>query len=107
MNEEIELSDHNLQENDLGSQDDMPIQFEKLGPGVPTQALDPRSYAFVPSNWTQRIRAAGQNTKKSEYVGSLLHHPESHQKSEPPFAVNDDAVSAVQHQQDQLSCEAH
>lgn len=77
MNEDIELSDRNL-DDQLDSQDGtMDTRFEKLGPGVPNEALNPKSYAFVPSTWTQRIRPAGQQTKRSEGVFSVMHQPES------------------------------
>ena len=51
MNEEIEpsLDDKSSQPG----QDEMLMQkretFKKFGPGVPTAALDPKNYAFVPS----------------------------------------------------------
>jgi hypothetical protein len=77
MNEDIELSDRNL-DDQLDSQDGtMDTRFEKLGPGVPNEALNPKSYAFVPSTWTQRIRPAGQQTKRSEGVFSVMHQPEN------------------------------
>jgi hypothetical protein len=73
MNEDIELSDRNL-DDQLDSQDGtLDTRFEKLGPGVPNEALNPKSYAFVPSTWTQRIRPAGQQTKRSEGVFSVMH----------------------------------
>lgn len=49
--------------------------IQEFGPGVPTEALNPKSYAFVPSNWTQRIRAAGAKTRKSEGMLTLMHCP--------------------------------
>ena len=83
MNQEIELSDHNLQDDHLDSQlVQQTNKFEKLGEGVPTQVLDPKSYAFVPSDWTQRIRGAGQQTKRSEQINDVLHNPQYHVKGE-------------------------
>lgn len=75
MNEDIESLDHNSNDQNYDNQAAAQPQtrFEALPPGAPTQALNPRSYAFVPSNWTQRIRAAGSKTIQSEYVGSVLH----------------------------------
>jgi hypothetical protein len=74
MNEDIELSDHNLHDQQVDSQDNNQMdKYPELGPDAPNAALNPKSYAFVPSNWTKRIRAAGQQTKRSEALGSLLH----------------------------------
>ena len=39
---------------------------------MPTAALDPKNYAFVPSQWTQRIRPSGRFTNKSDNLGSVL-----------------------------------
>ena len=41
------------------------------------QVLNPKNYAFVPSIYTQKIRPAGQGTRKSESLGSLLRTPEA------------------------------
>lgn len=43
-----------------------------FGPGVPTACLNPRNYAFVPSEWTMKIRPAGRLTSQSEGTGALL-----------------------------------
>ncbi len=64
MNEEIEpsLDEKSSQQHP----DDTLLQrgevYKKFGPGVPTAALDPKNYAFVPSQWTRRIREAGRQT---------------------------------------------
>ena len=74
MNEDIESLNHNEQDSNENQAADKPqARFEQLPPGVPTEALNPRSYAFVPSNLTQRIRAAGSKTIPSESVGNIMH----------------------------------
>jgi hypothetical protein len=40
--------------------------------GAPIEALNPRSYGFVPSSWTEKIRPAGVQSRVSENIGSLL-----------------------------------
>lgn len=77
MNEDIESLERNSQDQNLDNQAAAQPQtrFEVVPPGAPVLALDPRNYAFVPSNWTQRIRPAGCKTINSEYVGSILHQP--------------------------------
>lgn len=70
MNEDIEVPLEDEQQSTCESLKQ--TKFEQLPPGVATAALDPRSYAFVPANWTNKIRAAGQQSRKSETIGSLL-----------------------------------
>ena len=56
LNEEIEKS----QGSQLEVTQEPPVEnFDKLPPGAPIEALNPKNYAFVPSAWTGRIRAAG------------------------------------------------
>lgn len=49
--------------------------MKEYGPGIAVEALNPKSYAFVPSNWTRKIRAAGAGTIKSEQLGMVMHYP--------------------------------
>lgn len=82
MNEDIESLEHESENYDNQAAAQPQTRFEALPPGAPTEALNPRSYAFVPSNWTQRIRAAGSKTNMSEYVGAILHQPVYDKKEE-------------------------
>lgn len=71
-NVDIEVNDDekNLLGQDLVVEKKKPLKL--LPAGVPTAALNPRNYAFVPSQWTERIRGAGRPTIPSESVGNLL-----------------------------------
>lgn len=73
-NTEFDNYQQDMQNQNLDCQEnDKPEVIEEFGPGVATQALNPRSYAFVPSNWTKKIRAAGSNTNRSEGLGAVMH----------------------------------
>jgi hypothetical protein len=50
-------------------------EIQEFGPGAPTEALNPKSYAFVPSTWCKKIRAAGAPAVRSENLGEVVHLP--------------------------------
>ena len=81
MNEEIKHDDEEFQNQQMDSQElKQQDDLKEYGPGIANEALNPRSYAFVPSNWTRKIRAAGQATDRSEALGHVMHFPNAHEE---------------------------
>ena len=52
-----------------------PDVYQKLPSNAPTEALNPKNYAFVPAQWLNKIPAAGSQTVRSESFGMILHQP--------------------------------
>lgn len=73
QNKEIEINED--EKNLLGLQQviEKKKPLQPLPPGVPVEALNPRNYAFVPSQWTERIRHAGRPVNHSESVGNVIY----------------------------------
>ena len=74
FNEEINdpVDEHDEEHGDFLDKNQ---EIQEFGPGAPTEALNPKSYAFVPATWCKKIRAAGAPAQRSEQLGEVIHVP--------------------------------
>lgn len=79
MNEDISSQDDAIADEpfitsggELDDVRDRMAHMAALPPGCDPDELNPKNYAFIPSTWTKKIRAAGRPTHKAESLAGIF-----------------------------------
>ena len=78
MNEDISYQEENEEVEPIVDQQELDALKQKLAfigqvkPGCDPDELNPRNYGYLPSCWTQKIRAAGKATHKSQSLQGIF-----------------------------------
>ena len=81
MNEDISSHNDAIADEPIitsGAELDGEVRKDKLAcvatlpPGCDPDELNPKNYAFLPSCWTQKIRAAGRPTHKAQSLAGIF-----------------------------------